>query len=347
MGIGGVETGVRNIAQYLNSKNIENYILCESNNKNLEDNNLNIIYLKNLKYKNIFDQTKIKTFIENFIKEKKINLIHISSRAPAFFLIKFLKKLNCKTVTSVHNKYKSENFLKSWYNNHLLKGDHVIFNSNFVKNSYEKFNLSKNKFTVVLRGVDIKYFQCQKQISLDHQNYIFMPSRISNWKGHDLLTYHYKKLPKKYKDKFKLLFISSHSTNEEIKLDKIIRENSLNSHINFTKPTLDIKRLYEKSFLTINMSKRPEGFGRTISESLSMSRPVIAPDCGGVKEQLEFFDTNLLFKVDSYNSFKKSLDYAINNHKRIQKKSRDFVKEKFSSNLMCKNTLKIYKNLIF
>ena len=57
--------------------------------------------------------------------------------------------------------------------------------------------------------------------------------------------------------------------------------------------------------------------------------------------------TNLLFKVDSYNSFKKSLDYAINNHKRIQKKSRDFVKEKFSSNLMCKNTLKIYKNLIF
>ena len=130
-------------------------------------------------------------------------------------------------------------------------------------------------------------------------------------------------------------------------IDKIIRENSLNSHINFTKPTLDIKRLYEKSFLTINMSKRPEGFGRTISESLSMSRPVIAPDCGGVKEQLEFFDTNLLFKVDSYNSFKKSLDYAINNHKRIQKKSRDFVKEKFSSNLMCKNTLKIYKNLIF
>ena len=29
MGIGGIETGVRDIANYLNKKNIENYILCD------------------------------------------------------------------------------------------------------------------------------------------------------------------------------------------------------------------------------------------------------------------------------------------------------------------------------
>jgi len=113
MGIGGVETGVRNIAEYLHKKKIRNFVLCESSKKNLKSDNLNIIYLKNLSFKNFLDQKLIKIFLKKLIKQKKINLVHISSRAPAFFLIKFLKKLDVKIVTSVHNKYKSENFLKS------------------------------------------------------------------------------------------------------------------------------------------------------------------------------------------------------------------------------------------
>ena len=52
MGIGGVETGVRNIAEYLHKKKIRNYILCESSKKNLKSDNLDIIYLKNLSFKN-------------------------------------------------------------------------------------------------------------------------------------------------------------------------------------------------------------------------------------------------------------------------------------------------------
>ena len=133
MGIGGIETGVRDIANYLNKKKIDNYILCESNDKNLDIKGLKIIKLNNLKFKNIFDQKKIKIQIKDLVLKKKINLVHISSRAPAFFLINFIKKLNIKVVTSVHNKYQSRSKLKDWYNSFLLKGDAIIFNSNFVK----------------------------------------------------------------------------------------------------------------------------------------------------------------------------------------------------------------------
>ena len=38
MGIGGIETGVRDIAKYLNKKKIDNYILCENSNKNFNVN---------------------------------------------------------------------------------------------------------------------------------------------------------------------------------------------------------------------------------------------------------------------------------------------------------------------
>ena len=48
MGIGGIETGVRDISKYLNKKNIDNYILCESSNKNFNVKGLKIIKLDNL-----------------------------------------------------------------------------------------------------------------------------------------------------------------------------------------------------------------------------------------------------------------------------------------------------------
>ena len=91
MGIGGIETGVRDIAKYLNKKKIDNYILCENSNKNFNIKGLKIIKLNNLKFKNIFDQNKIKIQINQLIKQKRINLVHISSRAPAFFLLNILK----------------------------------------------------------------------------------------------------------------------------------------------------------------------------------------------------------------------------------------------------------------
>ena len=98
--------------------------------------------------------------------------------------------------------------------------------------------------------------------------------------------------------------------------------------------------------MVINISIRPGGFGRTVSEALSMSCPVIAPNMGGTREQLKNFNSKLLFDINSFKSFFKALEYALNNHKEVSKNARNFVKEKYSADLMCKNTLEIYQNLI-
>jgi glycosyltransferase involved in cell wall biosynthesis len=342
MGIGGIETGSRDISKYLNKKKIENYILCERSKNNIRDKSLNIIYLDNLKFKNIFDQYKIRSSLKKIILNKNINLVHISSRAPAFFLIKFLKKLNIKVVTSVHNKYKPGFLLKDWYNGFLLKGDSVIFNSNFVKNTYIKKYSDKSKLFVIPRGIDTDYFQPLSSNKKDNIQKILLPSRISSWKGHDNLLSFYKRKEFNLRDKFKLVFISSHQSKYEKRIDMLIKNLNLSKFVLFKKPTLDIKKLYEDSFIIINCSTRPEGFGRTISEALSMKKPVIAPNMGGTKEQLLKFDKKLLFDVDSYSSFVRSFKYVNDNYAIIVKKSRNFVVENFSSEKMCKETLEIY-----
>ena len=344
MGIGGIETGVRDIAKYLNKKKIKNYILCESSNKNLNTQGIKLIRLNNLKFKNIFDQTKIKKIIKELIIKKKINVVHISSRAPAFFLIGFIKKLDIKVVTSVHNKYQSESLLKDWYNNFLLKGDAVIFNSNFVKKSYKVNSYQKNKIFIIPRGIDINFFYPSKK-KLSHK-FIFLPSRVSRWKGHDLLITYFALIDQKYKNLFKIHLISSNQSKEEKKINKLVKELGLSKNVVITKPTLKINKLYHDSFLVVNLSKRPEGFGRTISEALSSAKPIIAPNQGGTKEQLYHFDKKLLFNVNSYSSFLRAFEYVIKNYQLISKKGRKFVKKNYSSDLMCKKTLEVYNYLV-
>ncbi len=344
MGIGGIETGVRDLAKYLNKKKIKNYILCESSNKNLNVKDIKLIKLNNLKFKNIFDQIKIKKIIKELILKKGINLVHISSRAPAFFLINFIRNLDIKVVTSVHNKYQSLSLIKDWYNSSLLKGDAVIFNSNFVRKSYKNYFNEKSKIFVIPRGIDTNFFYPSKKKQID--KFIFLPSRVSSWKGHDLLLKYFSLIDQKYKNQFKICLISLNQSREEKKINKLIKELDLTNNVVIKKPTLKINKLYHDSFLVVNLSIRPEGFGRTITEALSSSKPIIAPNQGGTREQLYNFDRNLLFNVNSYNSFLRAFKYIIKNYVSLSKKGRKFVKKNYSSNLMCKKTLEVYNYIV-
>ena len=175
---------------------------------------------------------------------------------------------------------------------------------------------------------------------------IFIPSRISNWKGHELLLNYFSLLEQKYKDLFKIHLISSNQNKEEKKIQLLINKLNLSEKVIIHKPTLEINKLYQESYLIINISKRPEGFGRTISEALSSAKTIIAPNQGGTKEQLFNFDRNLLFNVNSFKSFKKTFKYALKNYQLISKKSRSYVKKNYSSDLMCKKTLDVYNYLI-
>jgi glycosyltransferase involved in cell wall biosynthesis len=349
MGVGGIETGVRDMSSYLTSLKINNYVLAENSSNNLDTNTSNIYFLKKLKFKNIFDQAKIKQLILKIIQEKKINLIHISSRAPAFFLINWIKKQGIKTVTSLHNTYNDQNFLKKYYNSFLLKGDSVISNSYFVSNYFHtNYNIKNQSIHIIPRGINTEYFDSDKKQKIQNKQNIkiFHPSRISSWKGHILFLKYFAKLIKKSDMNFEVTIISNHNNKYEKEVDKIVQNLKISNQVHFIKPTKNIKELYMKANLVINSSVNPEGFGRTICESLSMRTPVIAPNMGGTKEQLEKFDDNLLYEIDNFDSFKKSFYYALKNQDTISEKGRDFVIKNYSSNQMCFALLEIYNGIL-
>ena len=53
-----------------------------------------------------------------------------------------------------------------------------------------------------------------------------------------------------------------------------------------TPPTTEIARAYAASDLVLQLSRKPESFGRTVVEALSVGRPVVGWDHGGVGELL-------------------------------------------------------------
>ena len=355
---GGVERGTLDIFRYLNKNQINNYIFCENYDDDLlTSEEKKSIYTSNgLKFKKLFNFFKLNSLLSDLIKKKQINLVHISSRAPAFIFYKNIKNKNINYVTSFHNPYTGI-FLKKFYNSYLLKGDVVICNSNFTKNYLIKnFKIDKKKIFSIPRGTDLEYFnpkdisQCvidDKKESLNilrEDIVISVPSRFSKWKGHKQI----------------LSFLSSQSPSiiKELKIILIIDKSKLNKNALFSNcdpllkkniriiyPTRNIKEIYAISDIIISCSLKPEGFGRTISESLAMNKIPIGSNSGGVKEQLEQFDSKLLFDQNDISSFKKSLNYALTLHRKRNFNGRNYIDHNYSLSKMLKETLNIYCSL--
>lgn len=345
LGFGGVETGVKNLHRYINAPNSNSVILCQKIYDRIYKNDKKVIEL-HLSFKNPFNFLRIKKILKETIKKFNINTIHISSRAPAFFYASYLKKnFDIKLVTSIHNPFDNKNFFKNLYNKSLLKGDVIICNSYYVKNYIEKNYYCSKKIIPIVRGIDISYFKdTKKKITKILDNYtLFNPSRVTRWKGHLNLLKQFLHFNEKLKNQISFKFISNHSSKYEIELDYFIKNNSLTSKVIFEKPTNEIKELYLSSDIVINSSINPEGFGRTISESLALNIPVVGPNQGGVKEQLEIFDINLMYDVYSSSSLQKALMYVIDNYFEISSKSRNFVINNFSLEKMAEETLKVYE----
>ena len=105
---GGIERGVLDIFRYLNQKKIKNYIFCENFDTKFLSNNekKNIFTSNSIKFKSLKNYFKLNKLLLEIIEKKNINIVHISSRAPAFIFNKIItRNKNIKYITGFHNPY--------------------------------------------------------------------------------------------------------------------------------------------------------------------------------------------------------------------------------------------------
>jgi glycosyltransferase involved in cell wall biosynthesis len=234
------------------------------------------------------------------LRELKPDIVHARSRLPAWLGWWALRGMTPRPhfVTTVHG-LNSPGF----YSSILLRGERVIAVSqtmrDYVLSHYPW--LDPARVRVIPRGIDPEAFPYGHRPDDAWQKAFFaefpqlagaplltLPGRGTRLKGHGEAIELIAEL-KRRGIEARLLLLGVIEPGREAyveELRRLVRERGLEAQVVLTPPRNDMRDIYAVSALVLQLSTKPESFGRTVVEALSLCRPVLGYAHGGVGELL-------------------------------------------------------------
>ena len=370
MEIGGAERTVLEITSFLKDTNFSSLVLTSGGKliDDLEKANIEVIKLK-IDKKNPYSIIKNYFLFIKIFREKKINLVHVRSRAPAWSAIFAAKKLGIPVLTTWHGHVSNSSFIKKIYNSIMLKGDAVIANSIYTAENISKiYGINKSKIDIIPRGVDVNNFKKSDinshEIAKIKENWrifdkekviILLPARLTKWKGHEVAIEAINLL--KGESFFKnivCLFAGEQKNSEKYihNLNRLISSYSLEKKIRLIGKVENMPLAYHASDVILSPSIEPEPFGRIPIEAQASGKIIISCDAGAVKDTIKSGKNFTGFKAIPNNSesladkIKIALKMENEEIQGMQKRAIMNVKNNFSLESMCKKTLEVYNRLL-
>ncbi len=240
--------------------------------------------------------------LRRLFEELKPDIVHVRSRVPAWLSYLAIKKMPTASrphlVSTFHGMYSVNG-----YSAVMGKSERVIAISAAVKNyilqNYPK--VQEENIRLVHRGADPEQFPLgyypdgawletlySQHPQVRGQKVLLMPGRLSRWKGQldfiDLIA----TLRAQGQPVVGLVAGSSDGAKEsyEEELRESARRQGVEEQVVFLGHRSDMPELYSFADIVFNLSNRPEPFGRTVTEALSVGTPLVAYDQGGPAEVL-------------------------------------------------------------
>lgn len=244
----------------------------------------------------------------------------------------------------------------------MTEGKQVIAVSNFVRQHIvDNYKVDEKNITVIHRGVNHEEFSCEhvsdKMLTKFREKYkvpkntpvLLLPSRMTSWKGHMVLIEALEKI--KHLNFYCIMAgdLSKHPAYIERMKNKI-NEYKLQGKIQLFGNEPKMLGLYGIADIVLSTSIEPEAFGRTIIEAQSMEKLVIATNIGGASETIEDNVTGFHVTPGDSDVLATKIEHCLSllasdEAKKITKNARKSASEKFSLDMMLKNTLSIYDNV--
>ena len=292
----------------------------------------------------------------------KVDIIHARSRLPAWISFYVAQKQNTPFITTFHGRYGDSNFFKKRYNSIMCRGENVIAISYFIAEEIkQRYGIDESRLRVIQRGVDINTYH-PAQVSADRMinltkswrvpdgiPIIMLPSRVTRWKGHELLV---EALALISDIKFHCLMVGPYTDKLRYKfhLENEIRRYGLSSKIYLVGECNDMPAAYKVADVVISSSIDPEPFGRVIIEAQAMGRPVVASNHGGATESIVEGQTGWLVKPNNPQALaegiRKALLVSEEQRDRLSENSISSVHKYFSSDEMCLKTMDVYREVL-
>ena len=239
--------------------------------------------------------------LRRIFQELDADIVHARSRLPAWLAWRALRGLSPGSphfVTSVHGLNSPGR-----YSGVMTRGERAICVSDTVR-AYllrQYPDLDPTQLVVIPRGVDAAEFprdfspdpiwrsQFESEFpQLAGGRLLLLPARGTRLKGHAHALRLLAELRTSGIDA-RLLLAGAEQPGRERYLEELRKQIAtarLQQHVAFTPPRADMRELYAVSDLVLQLSDKPEAFGRTVLEALASGRPVLGWDHGGVGELL-------------------------------------------------------------
>lgn len=238
--------------------------------------------------------------LRRLLREIKPDIVHARSRLPAWMGWWALKGMSPRPhfLTTVHGLNSPGR-----YSAILLRGERVVAVSQTLRDyvlSHYRW-LEPGRVKVIPRGIDPQAFPYghrpddawQKAFlaefpALTGAPLLTLPGRGTRLKGHHDAIELLADL-KRRGIEARLLLLGVIEPGREAyvaELQELIRLRGVTSQVVLSPPRDDVRDIYAISALVLQLSNRPESFGRTVVEALSLCRPVLGYAHGGVGELL-------------------------------------------------------------
>lgn len=358
---GGVERGTIDIAKAAKRAGLTSIVASNGGKMVSQLENAGIKHCQmNLATKNPLAIFSNKFKLKKLIDDRRINILHARSRAPAWSGYMAALEADIPFITTFHGTYSIGNALKKRYNSVMTKGDVVIAISNFIADHIiSNYEIDEQKIKIVPRGVDLSFFSNQnisqnrllimaEKLGIpDGLPVIMLPGRITRWKGQKILLEALALLP--HRDFFCLLIGDSKKNSSYLKeITAYIKNTKLLGHVRILSACSDIPAAYALSDIVISASTKPEAFGRVAAEAQAMEKIIIATHHGGSLETVLDERTGFLTPPADIYALSEKIDYALKlsgeARKMITSSARKHIEDNFSLDAMCNATLEIYKS---
>ncbi|MEO6171041.1 MAG: glycosyltransferase [Lysobacter sp.] len=241
--------------------------------------------------------------LRRLIEHERIDIVHVRSRLPAwiarFALTGIPVTRRPYLVSTVHGLNSP-----SRYSAVMARADRVICVSgcvrDYVRTHYPAVDPARLR--VIPRGIDPAAFPprprpdpaarawaaAQHPALAGDGPLLLLPGRGTRLKGHADALELLARLRADGSDA-RLWLPGARERGREayiVELEAIAAQRGIDAVVAFTAPTDAIARAYAASDLVLQLSRKPEAFGRTVIEALAVGRPVLGWAHGGVGELL-------------------------------------------------------------
>jgi glycosyltransferase involved in cell wall biosynthesis len=240
--------------------------------------------------------------LRRFLHDERVDILHVRSRMPAWVCYLAWRGMAPSArphlVTTIHGPYSVNR-----YGAVMSRGERVIAISDmivaYIREHYP--HVPPGHIRLIPRGVDPAQFPHGFQPAADWlarwradypelagRKVLTLPARVTRWKGQEDFIQLMQQLVADGHDVHGLIVGEAHPRRREFmqELQQQCRALGLEDHITFTGHRGDLKEIMAVSDIVLSLSREPEAFGRVTLEALSLGKPVIAYDHGGVSEQM-------------------------------------------------------------